>query len=103
MQAATTYDIVKLFGAAGRLTGSVRIVSLLQPPPETFALFDELILLHGGRVIYSGPIEEALEHFQELGYRLPDRMDVADWLLVRFFAFSMLLDNCGAHDPSLLL
>ncbi len=85
LQAATTYDIFKLFGAAGRLTGSVQIVSLLQPPPETFALFDELVLLHSGRVIYSGPIDEAVEHFQDLGYRLPDRMDVADWLLVRIF------------------
>jgi hypothetical protein len=100
LEAATTYDIIKLFGAAGRLTGSVRIVSLLQPPPETFALFDELVLLHGGRVIYSGPIDEAVEHFQELGYKLPDRMDVADWLLVRFLFVFNVSFYCGAHVPS---
>lgn len=80
--AATTYDIVKLLSLIGRLNGAIRIVSLLQPPPETVALFDELILVDSGRVIYSGPVDEVVAHFNSLGYKLPDRMDAADWLQV---------------------
>jgi ABC-2 type transporter len=62
----------------------MKIVSLLQPPPETFALFDELVLLSAGHVIYSGPVEKVVPYFEALGYELPDRMDVADWLQVKY-------------------
>jgi len=81
--AATTYDIIKLLSLVGRTNGAIRLVSLLQPPPETVALFDELILIDSGRVIYSGPLEDVIPHFDSLGYFLPEAMDAADWLQVR--------------------
>jgi len=55
-------------------------VSLLQPGPETFSLFDEVILLAEGHLIYAGPIEDVLDYFSKLGYRPPNTMDVADFL-----------------------
>lgn len=81
LDSATTFDIVKLLGIVARLTGTIKIVSLLQPSPETVALFDELILVDSGQVIYSGPLEDVKDHFASLGYHCPDRMDVADWLV----------------------
>lgn len=53
---------------------------MLQPPPEVVALFDETILLSEGRIIYCGPTSDIIDHFGSLGYALPERMDVADWL-----------------------
>lgn len=67
------------------MMGGIRIVSLLQPPPETVALFDELVLVNAGLVIYAGPVDGVVSHFESLGYKLPDRTDVADWLLVSKF------------------
>jgi len=58
----------------------VTIVSLLQPPPETVANFDELVLIGDGKVIYAGVLEEVIGYFNGLGYEIPERMDVADWL-----------------------
>ena len=80
LDAATTYDICKLLREVNALTKYIKVVTLLQPPPETFALFDDLILLSEGKVIYSGPVEEVVPYFESLGYKLPDRMDAADWL-----------------------
>mmetsp|Transcript_17034 Transcript_17034/g.39117 ORF Transcript_17034/g.39117 Transcript_17034/m.39117 type:complete len:1432 (-) Transcript_17034:3850-8145(-) len=80
LDAATTYGICKLMGEVNALIEGIRIVTLLQPPPETFALFDDLIVLSEGQVIYSGPVEEVVPYFESLGYRLPERMDAADWL-----------------------
>jgi ABC-type multidrug transport system ATPase subunit len=80
LDAATTYDIVKLMSIVGKVNGKIRLVSLLQPPPETVALFDELILVDHGRVIYSGPLDGFVPYFESLGYFLPDNMDGADWL-----------------------
>ena len=70
-------------GAVNKITHTLKIVSLLQPPPETVANFDELILLSEGKIIYCGPVEDVIAHFNSLGYEIPQRMDVADWLQVR--------------------
>ena len=80
LDAATTYDITRLMGQAARMGNTIKAVSLLQPPPETVALFDEIILLDRGRVIFAGPIDEVVGHFTSLGYQIPERMDPADWL-----------------------
>jgi hypothetical protein len=63
-----------------KAAGTTRIVSLLQPGPETFSLFDEVILLAEGYLIYAGPIENVMDYFSKLGYRPPNTMDVADFL-----------------------
>lgn len=63
-----------------KAAGTTRLVSLLQPGPETFSLFDEVILLAEGRLIYAGPIDEVVDHFASLGYKQPNTMDVADFL-----------------------
>ena len=80
--AATTYDITRLIGIVNRMTEKISVVSLLQPPPETVALFDEIILVSDGLVIYCGPVDRVEEYFNGLGYSIPERMDLADWLQV---------------------
>lgn len=69
-------SIVKFAKAAG----TTRLVSLLQPGPETFSLFDEVVLLAEGQLIYTGPIDDVVDYFTSLGYRQPNTMDVADFL-----------------------
>jgi len=80
LDAATTYDICKVLSEVNAFSQYIKIVTLLQPPPETFALFDDLVFLSEGQVIYSGPVEEVVPYFESIGYKLPDRMDAADWL-----------------------
>ncbi len=68
---------------ANALQKQIRIVALLAPPPETVALFDELIMIDDGKIIYSGPISESLAYFEALvNQKLPTRADPAEWLLV---------------------
>lgn len=57
------------------------IISLLQPPPEVFNLFDDLLLLAGGKMLYHGPIEGALRHFTSMGFVCPVRKDLPSFLL----------------------
>lgn len=63
-----------------KAAGTTRLVSLLQPGPETFSLFDEVILLAEGQLIYAGPIDEVVDYFGSLGYHQPNTMDVADFV-----------------------
>eukprot|EP00804_Cyclotella_cryptica_P009072 CCRYP_003155-RB/>CCRYP_003155-RB protein AED:0.07 eAED:0.07 QI:33/1/1/1/1/1/12/1130/1233 len=80
LDAAVTYDICNSIVKFAKAAGTTRLVSLLQPGPETFSLFDDVILLAEGRLVYAGPIEDAAEYFASLGYRPPPTMDIADFL-----------------------
>lgn len=80
LDAAVTYDIAFSIVRFAKAAKTTRVVSLLQPGPETFSLFDEVIVLSEGYVIYAGPIDDVVEYFEGLGYTQPERMDVADFL-----------------------
>ena len=80
LDAAVTYDISSSIVKFAKAAGTTRLVSLLQPGPETFSLYDEVILLAEGYVIYSGPVDNVIDYFARLGYRQLNTMDVADFL-----------------------
>jgi len=80
LDSASTYDMIRSIVFFARAAGTTRIVSLLQPGPETFALFDETVILSKGLVIYAGPISKVIEYFEDLGYTKPITEDVADFL-----------------------
>lgn len=62
-----------------RLQGTV-MMSLLQPPPEVFDLFDDVLLLSEGQVVYHGPREDVVGFFSNMGFSIPHRKGVADFL-----------------------
>ncbi|PNT56531.2 hypothetical protein POPTR_001G251100v4 [Populus trichocarpa] len=80
LDSSTTYQIVKCIGNFVHLMEATVLMALLQPAPETFDLFDDLVLLSEGYVVYQGPRAEVLEFFESLGFKLPPRKGVADFL-----------------------
>ena len=80
LDAASTYDMVQMILHFGRLRKFTRIISLLQPSPETVSLFNEVIVLAEGKILYCGPVLEVEEYFADIGYKAPDFMDIADFL-----------------------
>ncbi|CAM9217783.1 unnamed protein product, partial [Ectocarpus sp. 4 AP-2014] len=49
------------------------VVALLQPPPETYELFDNIILMAEGKIIFHGPREDVVPYFSSLGMTCPPR------------------------------
>ncbi|KAF8027590.1 hypothetical protein BT93_E0490 [Corymbia citriodora subsp. variegata] len=80
LDSSTTYQIVKCLQQVAHLTDATILMSLLQPAPETFDLFDDVILLSEGQIVYQGPREHALEFFKQCGFRCPERKGAADFL-----------------------
>ena len=56
------------------------LVSLLQPTPETYDLFDDIILMVEGHIIYHGPHDYVLNFFEYCGFKCPERKGVADFM-----------------------
>lgn len=80
LDSSTTYNIVKCVRNFVHLMEGTVLMALLQPAPETFELFDDLMLLSEGYMVYQGPREDVLEFFESLGFKLPPRKGVADFL-----------------------
>ncbi len=56
------------------------MMALLQPSPQVFALFDEVLLLSEGMCVWHGPCADVLPFFAGLGFACPPRMDVPGFL-----------------------
>ncbi|KAL8501204.1 hypothetical protein ACS0TY_020672 [Phlomoides rotata] len=80
LDSSTTFQIVKFMRQMVHINDITMVISLLQPAPETFGLFDDLILLSEGEIVYQGPRENVLEFFEYMGFKCPDRKGVADFL-----------------------
>ncbi|KAH9310332.1 hypothetical protein KI387_044737, partial [Taxus chinensis] len=80
LDSATTFQIIKCLRQIVRVLDGTMLISLLQPAPETYELFDDIILLSEGEIVYQGPREYVLEFFEFMGFKCPDRKGVADFL-----------------------
>ena len=80
LDSSTTFQIVKCLRNFVHQMEATVLMALLQPAPETFELFDDLILLSDGHIVYQGPREHVVEFFELLGFKLPPRKGVADFL-----------------------
>ncbi|GLE00664.1 hypothetical protein PINS_up009452 [Pythium insidiosum] len=81
LDATAAFDIVdSLRSMAHHLHRNI-VVALQHPTPEMFDLFDDVLLLSDGHILYHGPRTDVLQHFAQLGFVCPPRKEVALFLL----------------------
>ncbi|XP_047147104.1 pleiotropic drug resistance protein 1-like [Vigna umbellata] len=80
LDSSTTFQVVNSLKHYIHSLKGTAVVSLLQPAPETYNLFDDIILLSDGQIVYQGPREHVLEFFASVGFKCPERKGVADFL-----------------------
>ncbi|KAH9766508.1 ABC transporter G family member 37 [Citrus sinensis] len=80
LDSSTTFQIVTCLQQLVHITDVTALVSLLQPAPETFDLFDDIILMAEGKIVYHGPRSNVLQYFEDCGFRCPERKGIADFL-----------------------
>ncbi|RDX92405.1 Pleiotropic drug resistance protein 2, partial [Mucuna pruriens] len=80
LDSSTTFQIVRFMRQMVHIMDVTMIIALLQPAPETYDLFDDIILLSEGKIVYQGPRESVLHFFESVGFKCPERKGVADFL-----------------------
>jgi len=81
LDSATAFDIVSTQRVIARAMKKTVVMSLLQPSPEVFELFDNVLILNDGEVVYHGPCHDVAQHFTSIGYVCPPERNVADFLV----------------------
>ncbi|PNX91914.1 pleiotropic drug resistance protein 1-like [Trifolium pratense] len=80
LDSSTTFQMINSLRQSIQILNGTALISLLQPTPETYELFDDIILLSDGQIVYQGPRENILEFFEHVGFKCPERKGVADFL-----------------------
>ncbi|KAL3670757.1 hypothetical protein V7S43_003945 [Phytophthora oleae] len=81
LDSAATYDIINTQRSVAHKLRKTVVIALLQPSPEVFALFDNVMILNEGQLMYHGPCNQVEGFFESLGFKCPPQRDIADYLL----------------------
>ncbi|EEY61563.1 ATP-binding Cassette (ABC) Superfamily [Phytophthora infestans T30-4] len=81
LDSAATFDIISTQRSLAKTFNKTIVISLLQPSPEVFELFDDVLLLNKGYVMYHGARCEVQSYFEDMGFHCPPNRDVADFLM----------------------
>jgi ABC-type multidrug transport system ATPase subunit len=92
LDSSTTFQMINSLRQSIQILNGTALISLLQPTPETYELFDDIILLSDGQIVYQGPRENVLEFFEHVGFKCPERKGVADFLQEVLFLASLDYD-----------
>ncbi|CDP15381.1 unnamed protein product [Coffea canephora] len=68
LDSSTTFQIVNHMKHMVHVMDITMIISLLQPAPETYNLFDDIILLSEGQIVYQGPREHVTSKKDQVQY-----------------------------------
>ncbi|GMF14087.1 unnamed protein product [Phytophthora lilii] len=81
LDSAATFDIINTQRSVAKQLKKTVVIAPLQPAPEVFNLFDDVLILNDGEVMYHGPRAEVEGYFASMGFVRPPGRDVADYLL----------------------
>lgn len=61
--------------------GKTVIAVIHQPSSEIFELFDDVVFMSKGYIVYNGPVNEVVPYFAERGYQCPMDYNPADYVM----------------------
>ncbi|KAK2763762.1 hypothetical protein FQN54_009379 [Arachnomyces sp. PD_36] len=80
LDATSAFQVIRTLKNLAR-DGRTVLVSIHAPRSEIWGLFDRVVLLSRGSVLYSGPVNESLGHFEACGYQLPPFVNPAEFMI----------------------
>ncbi|RCV33002.1 hypothetical protein SETIT_7G048300v2 [Setaria italica] len=80
LDSSTTFQVLSCLQQLAQVSQYTVLVSLLQPAPETYELFDDVILMAERKIVYHGPRSCILNFFESCGFKCPRRKGAADFL-----------------------
>ncbi|KAM0834136.1 hypothetical protein ACQ4PT_063809 [Festuca glaucescens] len=106
LDSSTTFQIVSCLQHLAHISESTILVSLLQPEPETYDLFDDIILMAEGQIVYHGrrmalPFTPLIISFQDVNYYVdtPAEMKERGYMESKL---QLLHNITGAFQPGVL-
>lgn len=81
LDAYNAFNVIECLVTLAKTYKRTVIFTIHQPRSNIVALFDRLLLLAKGKVVYSGEFEKCQDFFDHLGYQCPPGFNIADFLV----------------------
>ena len=81
LDASTALEFVTALRISTNIAQLTTVASIYQAGENLAQLFDKVIVLNQGRMVYFGPFEQATSYFKSIGYLPQDRQTTADFLV----------------------
>ena len=81
LDAFNAFNVIACLVTLAKNYNRTVIFTIHQPRSNIVALFDQLVLLAKGRVVYSGPFSSCQDYFDRIGYSCPPGFNIADYLV----------------------
>ena len=81
LDAYNAFNVVECLVNLVKTYNRTVILTIHQPRSNIVALFDQLMLLAEGRLVYSGPFSKCQDYFDSIGYTCPPGFNIADYLI----------------------
>ncbi|KAL6756149.1 ABC-2 type transporter-domain-containing protein [Haematococcus lacustris] len=79
----TAHKVASILATVAHKYQRTIVCTIHQPSSEVFALFDDVIVLAEGSVVYHGPVPRMVAYFDALGYSCPDNWNPTDFLFMQ--------------------
>jgi ABC-type multidrug transport system ATPase subunit len=74
------FNVIESLVTLARDYNRTVVFTIHQPRSNIVALFDRLVLLAKGQVVYSGAYDKCQDYFQSIGHPCPPGFNIADFL-----------------------
>lgn len=81
LDAYNAFNVVESLVALAKNYKRTVVFTIHQPRSNIVTLFDQLVLVASGRIIYSGPQNECQRYFKQIGYPCPPGFNIADYMI----------------------
>lgn len=93
------YNVVEsLLNLVQRYNRTV-VFTIHQPRSNIVALFDQLVLLSQGKLVYSGAQSDAANYFSQIGFTCPQGYNLGDYLVDLTMKANQILED-GSFEPT---
>src|ERR1700730_9453198 len=85
LDAYNAFNVVESLSSLARDYNRTVVFTIHQPRSNIVALFDQLVLLAQGRLVYAGDLVNCQPYFDSIGQHCPPGFNIADYLSARPF------------------
>jgi ABC-type multidrug transport system ATPase subunit/ABC-type multidrug transport system permease subunit len=98
------FNVIQCLVRLAKVYDRTIIFTIHQPRSNIVSLFDKLLLLSDGDVIYSGEMSDCSKYFSSIGYNCPNGYNIADYLIdITNEKYETIIDqaeNIHEEDPN---
>ncbi|KAL5166620.1 Pleiotropic drug resistance protein TUR2 [Glycine soja] len=80
LDSSTIFQMINSLRQSIHILNGTIMIYLLQPAPETYELFDDIIIRSDGQIVYQHPRENVLKFFEYMGLKCLERKGITNFL-----------------------